>query len=137
MKTVTLPTTLAVVECATCCMAFGVPERFVKDRRADHKSFFCPAGHSNVYSAESDEEKARRLLAQEQQAHDQTRARARDAEAAAAKLAAKAKRLRTRAANGVCPCCQRSFRALAAHMKTKHPDYTGADHAKGQAAGVE
>ena len=25
--------------------------------------------------------------------------------------------------NGVCPCCTRTFPNLAAHMKTKHPDF--------------
>jgi hypothetical protein len=26
-------------------------------------------------------------------------------------------------ANGVCPCCNRTFQNLARHMAGKHPDY--------------
>lgn len=33
-------------------------------------------------------------------------------------------KLKKRIANGVCPCCKRSFCNLAAHMKTQHPEYT-------------
>ena len=28
-----------------------------------------------------------------------------------------------RVEHGVCPCCKRSFSALARHMATKHPEY--------------
>jgi hypothetical protein len=35
-------------------------------------------------------------------------------------------RLAKRAANGVCPCCGRSFVQLARHMKVKHPTYSEA-----------
>jgi hypothetical protein len=34
-----------------------------------------------------------------------------------------AKKLRERARAGVCPCCHRTFKQLAAHMANKHPDY--------------
>jgi hypothetical protein len=30
-------------------------------------------------------------------------------------------------ANGVCVCCNRSFKNLAAHMQTKHPEFATAD----------
>ena len=32
-------------------------------------------------------------------------------------------RLKKRAIAGVCPCCNRTFQQLAAHMAHKHPDY--------------
>ena len=32
-------------------------------------------------------------------------------------------RIKKRVANGVCPCCNRTFKDLAAHMSTQHPDY--------------
>jgi chemotaxis response regulator CheB len=31
-----------------------------------------------------------------------------------------------RVANGVCPCCNRTFKQLARHMKAKHPEFVGA-----------
>lgn len=47
-----------------------------------------------------------------------------EAELEARKNARKAKSLSDRAHAGVCPCCNRTFKQLAAHMKTKHPDET-------------
>lgn len=36
-------------------------------------------------------------------------------------------RIKNRIANGVCPCCQRTFKNLARHMKGQHPNYTNPD----------
>ena len=52
---------------------------------------------------------------------------ARDAEryqknCARAQKAAKTKLIK-RIKNGICPCCNRTFKQLAAHMKNKHPEY--------------
>lgn len=33
-------------------------------------------------------------------------------------------RLKRRAANGVCPCCTRTFADLKRHMANQHPDFT-------------
>jgi hypothetical protein len=33
-------------------------------------------------------------------------------------------KLKQRVANGVCPCCHRSFVNLHRHMAGQHPDYT-------------
>lgn len=51
--------------------------------------------------------------------NDQLRAAQQDHEATRAKLV----RDRARFANGVCPCCNRSFENVARHMRTQHPDY--------------
>lgn len=40
-----------------------------------------------------------------------------------------------RVSAGTCPCCNRSFKQLAAHMKNKHPDYVDkATRSRGQSA---
>lgn len=35
----------------------------------------------------------------------------------------KRRKIEKRVANGVCPCCNRTFEDLARHMSTKHKDY--------------
>ncbi len=35
-------------------------------------------------------------------------------------------RIKNRIANGVCPCCKRSFKNLHRHMQNKHPKYGAA-----------
>jgi hypothetical protein len=36
-------------------------------------------------------------------------------------------RIKNRIARGVCPCCNRSFADLGAHMQQKHPHFTEQD----------
>jgi DNA-directed RNA polymerase alpha subunit len=40
---------LVEIDCANCGTAFSIPEDLWRRRKADHKSFFCPNGHSNYY----------------------------------------------------------------------------------------
>jgi hypothetical protein len=39
------------VSCAVCTVWFGLTPTMVARRKDDHKGFFCPNGHSNVYEA--------------------------------------------------------------------------------------
>ncbi len=128
--------TLHIVECAKCHMDFGILPFFEKERRRDHGTFYCPAGHRNYYPQKSDieqvreraqraDDRAARLIAQRDQA---------DAEAAhqrrrAAAYKGQITKARKRFAHGVCPVegCRRHFDNLGAHMASKHADLVSAD----------
>lgn len=124
-------------DCISCFVKFCVPKGFTDARRKDAKSFYCPNGHSMSYgkseadrlkeqlhkaeqarlAAEKDaaREKGWRREAYEEKAHVERR------------LAAQrgvTTRLRNRVANGVCPCCNRTFINLQRHMATKHAGFT-------------
>lgn len=127
---ITFTVELAAVECASCGMTFGIAKDFQTRRRNDHQNFHCPAGHTNVYNAESEAEKIRRerdRLAQRVAERDDDVRRERDARMAAERSASAVRgqmtKLQKRAANGVCPCCTRSFTNLKRHMDTKHPGF--------------
>lgn len=115
--------TLAIIECAGCHMDFGITPAFVRRRRADHKTFWCPAGCSNHYPGESALERAQRerdaARAKATAVEDQLQAARDDAEQVRRTLV----RERARFAAGVCPCCDRSFVEVRRHIETKHPDY--------------
>lgn len=82
--------------------------------------WFCPAGHTQHYTNEStDAHKLEQANARETALKDQLAAAVRDAEETRVALL----RDRQRFANGVCPCCTRSFENVARHMKGEHPDY--------------
>jgi hypothetical protein len=103
-------------ECYQCGVLFAMTEehqRYFLDQRAK-ANFYCPNGHSQCYTGLSDKEK----LDQEKARHQETLARLNVAEA-------ERERLKQRIKRGVCPCCKRSFKALARHIETKHPDYAG------------
>lgn len=48
--------------CASCSMVFFVPKDFNDRRQKDHKTFYCPNMHSNIYEGEPEEKKLRRRL---------------------------------------------------------------------------
>ena len=103
-------------ECCNCGMPFAMTEDFHDRRRNDHELFYCPYGHEQYYSGKSNEEKLKERLAQEQ-------ARSMKAENKAGKISRSYSKMRKRIANGVCPCCNRTFQNLLSHMKTEHPEF--------------
>jgi hypothetical protein len=122
--------TLDTQVCGQCGVTFAWPRSLREQRLRDRLTFYCPNGHPRVFCGEDEATQLRRQLDDERKA----RARAEELRGAALKEAAhnatewrKAKtRLRNtreRIKNGVCPCCKRSFVALARHMATQHPDF--------------
>lgn len=115
---------MSVIECPSCGAAFGVSELFECKRRDDHRSFFCPNGHSMSYTGKSEAEKLKQQLTREQERRaalqanlDQTQASLRSTKGVVTKL-------KKRATAGVCPAgCRRHFENLERHMASQHPDF--------------
>lgn len=119
-RDVMIERTIHIIECAACSVDFGIGADYMAKRRKDSGTFYCPSGHSNFYKAgKSDEQKLREATARETALKDQLSAAIRDAETTRVTLL----RDRQRFANGVCPCCNRTFQNVLNHMKGEHPDY--------------
>lgn len=127
-----------VGRCCTCKTLFLLGEALNKaaNERAGDLSFYCPNGHTMVKAkGQTDLEKMRqeRDRLKQNEAYLETRIREEKerreaAERSAQAYRASATRVKNRAKNGVCPCCNRTFQNLKNHMKTKHPSYqTDAD----------
>lgn len=71
----------------------------------------------------SEADKLRQQLQKEREATEWQRARANQLEKSLTAQKGQMTKLKKRINNGVCPCCRRSFAALAQHMRRKHPDY--------------
>lgn len=110
------------MECGQCGIAFAVPETWRAEKQRDGGGWYCPNGHSRVYS-EPDADKYKRLLAEEKERHKRTLAQKNEADKRESEVRAEFERAKKRAKHGVCPCCKRTFKQLAAHMKTKHPNF--------------
>lgn len=83
-----------VVHCGNCNMAFALNDAYVRRRRDDHKTWYCPEGHGNYYSGKSEAEKLRVQLEQTEHQRD----RARPAPRKHAKTATRSRRLTGRCA---------------------------------------
>lgn len=106
-------------ECITCGVMFAMPSEFQERLRENHNSFYCPNGHKMYYSGKSESEKLRDELRRKEQELADTAIEKRRLENKITEVNRKLNRVH----NGVCPCCNRSFKNLKRHMATKHPDH--------------
>lgn len=113
-------------ECCNCGIPFAITQD-LKDRRLkDHKSFYCPNGHSQHYTGKTEEQKLREQL---ERANQRVASRDEDLRVERASHAATKGQLtkaKKRAAHGVCPCCKRTFANVARHVAGQHPDFVEA-----------
>lgn len=119
------------VQCCECGMEFYMPDSFVKMRRGDGKLFYCPAGHSQYYTEKENElanlkkqnqSLQTRLSWSENAARNANQSWEAERRSHAA-TKGKLTKTRKRIANGVCPCCHRTFVQLQRHMSSKHPQF--------------
>jgi hypothetical protein len=97
---------LTVEDCCNCGIRFAMSSdlnRRLRDKPGS--TFWCPAGHAQHYTGKSVRQKLEDAEAREVALRDQLHAAEADAEATRVRLL----RDRHRFANGVCPCCNRSF----------------------------
>lgn len=133
-NTVTYDATITIVPvtCSArgCGLVFGLDEEYIKARRHDHQTWYCPNGHPRYYPAKNAEEEAKARAEQLSQELARANTRAlraqQDAEHERRRVAAakgRLTKLKKRIANGVCPCCNRYFPQLHDHVAKQHPDY--------------
>jgi DNA repair exonuclease SbcCD ATPase subunit len=109
--------------CITCGCHIALESEYYSKRLEDRKEFYCPNGHSQYFSGETEAEKLKRQLADKERALNWERERASSLNKQLVRAQNATKRLKKRAAAGVCPCCQRTVRQLASHMQSKHPEF--------------
>lgn len=114
---------MATENCCTCGMMFAVTLDFQRRRKDDHRSFYCPAGHQQHYQGATEAQRLKRELERKDAELTAARNRANRASAERDSVAKAHRKMRTRVANGVCPCCNRSFENLRNHMHSQHPEY--------------
>ena len=90
------------------------------------ESIYCPLGHQHRPVGLTEVKKLQHRLHQQLAAYDQVKAELRNTENSRRAEKAAKTRLKNRIANGVCPCCHRTFANLARHMGKQHPKYTDA-----------
>jgi hypothetical protein len=93
--------------------------------------FWCPNGHNLVFR-KTEAEKLRDQLAAAKGREDQLRARVTSLDSEVEHQRKRVQgyqgaltKTKKRVGNGLCPCCNRTFKDLAAHMESKHPTYSG------------
>jgi uncharacterized protein (DUF849 family) len=108
--------TLKLINCCTCGVHIALSEEHEYTLRQSHNNFYCPSGHPQRFARQTEAEQLRKALS----AAEIEKTRLAQQIAAAQ---AETERLQKRVAHGVCPCCNRTFKQLNAHMARKHPAY--------------
>jgi len=122
--------------CYKCAVVFGMPRVLYNTCRRDKQVFYCPNGHGQSYTT-SEADDLRAKLQKQEQATAAARAEAErerrwrqegyeERQRLECRLAAQrgvTTRIKNRVANGVCPCCNRTFVNLQRHMATKHAGF--------------
>ncbi len=130
MLAINRTTTFETQLCCTCGVEFAASSEFFNARRRNHSlNFYCPNGHNQVFTGETEAQKYKRLYEAEQaaKARAQEESQRKDRQLIAAK--AQVTKARKRATAGVCPVvgCRRHFTNLERHIGTKHPGYEKQD----------
>lgn len=122
--------------CWKCkCETWLPTELYNAAKRSSKISFFCAYGHGQCFSeGESEETRLRRERdrLQQQLAYKDDMLRVAEQELdvqskLVANLKTQRKVVRKRQAAGLCPCCNRSFRQMALHMKNMHPQFLASE----------
>lgn len=125
MSTFNVLTTYVVIDCCQCGALFGIPNDVDDELLRTGRSFYCPNGHPQHYTEstetklQAERDKNARITAQLDQMRADRDAMERSRNATKGQLT----KVKKRVASGVCPCCNRTFADLAAHMANKHPKY--------------
>ncbi len=118
---------LEAKSCPSCGLVYGVPKDWMAAKSRQHDRgedvrWFCPNGHETVFAREAESV----VLKRERDQLKQDNARMEEAVQVALRQAQEAKRVlkvqTRRTVAGVCPCCNRTFRQLATHMRHMHPE---------------
>lgn len=133
------------VICYKCKEPFGIERSTRQVLLRSHANFYCPHGHAQHYlEGESEETKLRRerdrlkqQMAYKEDQLREARERADREKRRANGYKGHATRMTKRAKAGVCPCCNRTFKQLAAHMANKHPEFTPLEIPQGEPATLQ
>lgn len=125
-------TDLTTMICPDCGVLYAIPERmrsYAEERGGFREMWFCPNGHELGYGDDKLDrerqraERAERAAARERALRDQAEQEARVQKGRATRFKNDRDRIKQRIAEGVCPCCNRTFKNVQRHMRTQHPEF--------------
>lgn len=139
--TITMPVELTQIDCGNCGGTYAINERYRQKQQDNCGTWTCPyckcgwgySGDTAQARAEKAAKRAQELLAQERERNSRVESNLRDSRDRAERRASAARgqitKIKNRVGHGVCPCCNRTFKQLAAHMASKHPEYAAEKNA--------
>lgn len=100
-------TQMSMVTCAKCYMRFAMFDTHTAQLRENHQTFYCPSGHGQSYTGQTEADKLRARVASEERVNNSLREQLAKANTNARKVS--------------CPKCSAKVLDLKRHMKRVHP----------------
>lgn len=114
---------LTEINCGECGGTYAINERYRRQKEVKGQGWYCPYCQCSWgYYGNSENELLKKELAEEKLRKARALADANEKGILLDKAVGSLNRLKRRIRAGVCPCCNRTFQNLAAHIKTKHPN---------------
>lgn len=124
---------LHYLECGVCGVPHGLSDQKYNSAMNDGKGWYCPNGHSLVFT-QNEKQKLEKELVKEKQRREWAEQSADRARKSASREERRARaykgvltKTKNRISKGICPCCNRTFQNLMNHMKLQHPEYRPKD----------
>jgi DNA repair exonuclease SbcCD ATPase subunit len=115
---------LTEINCGQCGGTYAINEKYRETKYQKGGCWNCPYCRVGWgYSDNNENSKLKRALEQEKKRKEWAQQQAANAERALAAQKGVNTKLKKRVAAGVCPCCNRTFKQLSAHMAKKHPEF--------------
>ena len=115
---------LTEINCGECGGVYALNERYRKQQYEKGGSWHCPYCQTGWgYGGNSENSQLKRQLEAERVRKDNALAEANRLRASLTAQKGLTTKLQNRVKAGVCPCCNRTFKQLAAHMQSKHPEW--------------
>ena len=114
---------LETEDCCSCGAIFGLEQHRITRLKKEGGNFYCPHCGTQQHYVESENQKLKERLAQEKHRAEAFKRQATYEAKSKAAIKGHLTRTKKRIGAGVCPCCNRTFKQLANHMKAKHPEY--------------
>lgn len=133
---------VSVGNCCRCKEPMWMTRESYETYRRNNQTFYCVHGHQQHFTkGKSDAEKLQDQLDAERRERQRQKQRvamyqdeAKRERNRANGYKGHATKITKRAKAGVCPCCNRTFKQLAAHMANKHPQFTPIEVHEGEPA---
>lgn len=110
--------------CGKCGGVYAINEAYWDKCAEDGSGWSCPYCQTSwSYGGNSENARLKRELEAERQRKQNALNDANALRLERDKATRALSRHKTRAKNGTCPCCNRTFSQLARHMANKHPEY--------------
>ena len=115
--------TLTQINCGECGGIYAINERFREQKEKYGGYWKCPYCQCSWGFGTSTIDKLTKELEYEKKRTEWAKQDAKNYKHQLTAQKGVNTKLKKRIGHGVCPCCKRTFKQLAEHMKSQHPEY--------------